>query len=254
VKKLTDGYAAGSLIKSGIPVVITGKPNAGKSSIMNLLSGQNRSIVTDIPGTTRDTIDGYITLSGYTLKLTDTAGLRETGDLAEKIGVERALEAVKTAAITLAVFDLGRTADENDELTLKNCETGQTIIIFNKTDEERALPDDFINALSEKHPTVFLSAKSGEGLSELKESLAKKLEENIMLSDTEAVLNERQFAAASAAEAALTRVVSAAKENAATDIISVLIFEATEHLSSLTGESVTESVADEIFSRFCVGK
>jgi tRNA modification GTPase len=254
IEKLTNGYDTGALIRSGIPTVITGKPNAGKSSLMNLLLGQNRSIVTDIPGTTRDTIDGYIEQSGYTLRLIDTAGLRETGDKVEAIGVNRAIEAAKAAAINLAVFDVSKAADEGDKLTTVGLRAGKTVVIFNKSDKERLLSEDFCANLQKNFPCVNLSAKTGEGLSELKAAIGEIIERNIILPDTEIVLNERQNTAAKAAKNALIDTKNAAEAGASSDIIGCLLQKAIEALLELTGENITETVANDIFSRFCVGK
>jgi tRNA modification GTPase len=254
IEKLITGFTKGAVIRSGIPTVITGKPNAGKSSLMNLLLGQNRSIVTDIPGTTRDVIDGLIEQSGYTLRLIDTAGLRETGDRVEAIGVSRAQKAAKAAAINLAVFDCSRPDDEGDKLTIAGLEAGKSVVIFNKTDKEYSLSDEFRAALSEKFPCVKISAKSGEGIETLKSAISEIIERNIILPDTETILNERQNTAAISARDALLRAETAAKSGLSSDIISVLLGEAIAALLELTGEEITETVANEIFSRFCVGK
>jgi tRNA modification GTPase len=254
IESLTRTYAAGSLIRSGIPVAIKGKPNAGKSSILNLFTGTERSIVTDIPGTTRDIVEGYASQSGYTLKLIDTAGLRETDDKVETIGVSRALETAKTAAITLAVFDLSRGADENDELTKIGLSSEKTVVIFNKTDAPRSLSESFINELEAKLPCVYLCAKSGNGIEDLRAAIGKIIDRNFFLPDTEVVLNERQFFSAQAAHSALLKTKEAAADGVSSDIYSVLLSEAVNYLLELTGESLTETVTNDIFSRFCVGK
>jgi tRNA modification GTPase len=254
IEKLTAGYTNGALIRSGIPTVITGKPNAGKSSLMNLLLGQNRSIVTDIPGTTRDTVDGYIEQSGYTLKLIDTAGLRETDDAVEAIGVLRAVAAAAEAAINLAVFDLSKAADEGDNLTIAGLRGGRTVVIFNKTDKERILSKDFCANLQKKYPCINFSAKSGEGLDELRAMIGKIIDRNIILPDTEIILNERQNSAAISARDALCDAKKAVNAGSSSDIIGCLLQRAIEALLELTGENITETVANDIFSRFCVGK
>jgi tRNA modification GTPase len=254
IEKLTNGYESGALIRSGIPTAITGKPNAGKSSLMNLLLGQNRSIVTDIPGTTRDTIDGYIEQSGYTLKLIDTAGLRETDDAVEAIGVLRAVAAAAEAAINLAVFDLSKPDDEGDRLTIAGLRAGKTVVILNKTDKEQVLTEKFCKDLRENYPCVNFSAKSGEGLSKLREAIGEIIDKNIILPDTEIILNERQNIAAAAARDALVAAKKAAAAGNTSDIIGCLLQRAIEALLELTGENITETVANDIFSRFCVGK
>jgi tRNA modification GTPase len=254
IEDLTDGYARGSIIRSGIATVITGKPNVGKSSIMNLLLGTDRSIVTDIPGTTRDTIDGFVEIDGYTLKLTDTAGLRNADDTVEAIGIKRAVSAANSAAITLAVFDLSREFDENDELTKAGFLKDSTVIIFNKTDKPQVFSESFKKDLEANYACVHFCAKSGEGLRELRFEIGKIIEKNIVLPDTEAILSERQFAAAENTKNALIAAKEAALAGSASDIYSVLLSEAINSLFELTGESLTETVSKDIFSRFCVGK
>jgi tRNA modification GTPase len=260
LEKLTGGYAAGSIIKSGIPTAIIGKPNVGKSSLMNLLLGVNRSIVTEIPGTTRDTIDGFIEIGGFTLRLIDTAGLRETDDKAELLGVSRAKEAAGTAGVTLAVFDLSREADSGDRETVellkevKAVRQGSTVAVFNKNDRERLLGEDFIKKIEQTMPSVYISAKTGDGLSDLRRNVGDILDKSLNLTDTEVLLTERQYLLAERAESYIKNAESELDAGASSDIIGVLVSQAAAELSTLAGDSITEEIADDIFARFCVGK
>jgi tRNA modification GTPase len=257
IKKLTGSFAAGSIIKSGIPAAIVGKPNTGKSSLLNLLLGIRRSIVTDIPGTTRDIIDGYIEVSGYTLRLIDTAGLRSTADKAELIGVSLAYEAAGTAGVTLAVFDLSRAADEDDRKTLellKTAKTGSAVAVFNKSDCGRMLESTFTEKISETVPSVYISAKTGDGLESLKTAIGGIIDKGFNLTDTEVLLTERQYHLAARAETEINNAISELEAGASTDIIGVLVSAAAAELSELTGEAITEAITGDIFARFCVGK
>ncbi|MDR0991592.1 MAG: tRNA uridine-5-carboxymethylaminomethyl(34) synthesis GTPase MnmE [Ruminococcus sp.] len=252
--RLTGSFAAGSIIKSGIPTAIIGKPNAGKSSLMNLLLGVSRSIVTDIPGTTRDIVDGFIEADGYTLRLIDTAGLRETGDRAEEIGVSLAREAAGFAGITLAVFDLSREADPDDRKTLELCKNGSTVAVFNKNDRERAVSAEFIAEIRAKMPAVYISAKTGEGIEQLRGAIGEIIAQSFNLTDTEVLLTERQFLLAKQAESDIENALRELEAGVSSDITGVLVSEAALSLSKLTGETITEEIARDIFARFCVGK
>lgn len=252
IKKLLSTYDVGQVVKEGLDTVIAGKPNTGKSTIMNLLSGHNRSIVTDIPGTTRDIIEETVSVGDVILRLSDTAGMRDTEDKVEKIGVDIAKSRIKNCGLVLAVFDFGRKLDEDDKRLIESVKEAPVIAVINKTDLEKKLDTDYIEKKIKR--VIRISAKNGEGFENLKEEIEKTAgTENF--NPSEGILaNERQRNAVLNAEKALNEAKEALNMGMTFDAVTVSIEEAIENILELTGERVSEVVVDNVFHNFCVGK
>lgn len=247
ITALRSSYGRGKLLREGVRTALCGRPNVGKSSLMNLLVGDNRSIVTDIAGTTRDTVTESVVFGGVKLLLTDTAGIRSTEDTVEKIGVHRAMEAMEKADLILCVFDeaLGK---EDFEIAQKALQyQGKTIFLFNKSD----LGQPPLPAWAEQAPSFRISAATGEGVEALSDCL-KTLFETDLPQGSPLITNGRQYQCLCRMETALRR---AAENMALTpDVIVTDLEEALAVVGEIIGTTVSESVIHEIFSRFCVGK
>lgn len=252
LEKLINDFSKGQIIMEGVDTAIVGCPNVGKSTLMNLLSGTEKSIVTEIAGTTRDIVEDTVNVGGITLRLADTAGVRETDDLVESIGVDRAVKRLEEAELVLAVFDASRELNDSDKRLIELCRDKKTIGIVNKTDlDENHLNDGFENNFSQ---TVFISAKKGTG----KEDLVKAVECVLGTADFDtsavAVVNERQCDCCKKALDALKDAENALSLGLTMDAVTVCLDSAIENLMVLTGEKATELVVNEIFAQFCVGK
>lgn len=244
----------GKIIREGIQTVILGKPNAGKSSLLNILVGENKAIVTDIAGTTRDILEEYITLNGITLKMVDTAGIRETQDVVEKIGVSRAREMAKAADLILYVVDSSTALDENDEEIISLLKDKKAIVIYNKTDLEPVVD---MEALKERiqHPVIPVSAREETGIRELEEEIkAMFFGGDISFNDQIYITNARHREALEEAYGSLQMVKQSIELMMPEDFFSIDLTNACESLGRITGESVGEDLVNEIFSKFCMGK
>lgn len=252
LEKLINNYDTGRIIIEGVDTAIVGRPNVGKSTLMNLLSGTERSIVTEIAGTTRDIVEDTVTLGGTVLHLSDTAGVRETDDTVESIGVDRAIKRLETAQLVLAVFDASRPFSDDDRRLMQLCKGKNAIGIVNKTDlVENCLTDE----LGENfRKLVFISAKTGDGKDELEEAVADILGTAEFDTSAAALINERQLDCCKKALDALREAEFALKTGLTMDAVTVCLDSAVESLLILTGEKATESVVNEIFAHFCVGK
>ena len=252
LEKLIKDFSTGQIIMEGVDTAIVGCPNVGKSTLMNLLSGTEKSIVTEIAGTTRDIVEDTVNVGGITLRLADTAGVRETEDLVESIGVDRAVKRLENAELVLAVFDASRELNDSDRRLIDLCKGKKAIGIINKTD----LDKNHLNGEIEKNfsQTVFISAKKGTG----KDDLAKAVEELLGTADFDtsavAVVNERQCECCKKALEALYDAEKALSLGLTMDAVTVCLDSAIENLMVLTGEKATELVVNEIFAQFCVGK
>ncbi|MGN0174508.1 MAG: tRNA uridine-5-carboxymethylaminomethyl(34) synthesis GTPase MnmE [Acutalibacteraceae bacterium] len=251
LEKLISDYDKGKIIKNGVECVIIGKPNVGKSTIMNLLSRFDRSIVTSVAGTTRDIIEETVDIGGVMLKLCDTAGIHEGVDEVEKIGIERALEKIKTAGLVLAVVSAENEIDKEDLSLLERVGDTPVIIIVNKTDLNEN-PDT--KKLSKYGEVVFCSAKNGEGIDNLREEILKKIGLFSVDPAQTLIANERQLNCVVSAKNALQSAIDDIKGGQTLDAVGVLIEDAIGALLRLTGENVSETVVAEVFSKFCVGK
>ena len=246
----------GRILKEGIRTVILGKPNAGKSSLLNALVGEERAIVTDIAGTTRDALEETIAFQGITLNLIDTAGIRETEDVVEKIGVGRAIEKAGEADLILCVFDAARPLDENDREILKVIEGKQAILLLNKTDLAVTLQETKLQELTGgRYPVVSVSAKEQTGLSKLTEQIHNLFYQGeISVQDELYITNARQKHALLDAAEGLQRVQESISLGMPEDFYSIDLLAEYEALGTITGETVGEDLVNEIFSRFCMGK
>ena len=254
VKRLLKSSSDGKIIQEGIQTVILGKPNAGKSSLLNLLLGENRAIVTDIAGTTRDILEEYITLHGITLKITDTAGIRETEDIVEKIGVDKAREMAQKADLILYVVDSSVPLDENDEEIMSMLGGKKAIILYNKTDLTPVIP---LEELREKtgHPVIPISAKEETGIMELEDKVKEMFFGGALsFNDEVYITNARHKAALEEADKSLDLVRNSIEMGMPEDFFSIDLMNAYENLGKILGESVGEDLVNEIFSKFCMGK
>lgn len=244
----------GRILKEGIRTVIIGKPNAGKSSLLNVLMGEDRAIVTEIPGTTRDMLEEQVRVRGMILQVADTAGIRRTEDLVEKIGVDRAKESVKDADLILYVVDSSTALDENDREIMELLEGQKVIVLLNKTD----LPMETTRKMVEEMlsvPSVCISAKEETGFDELADLLEQMFLDGTVTFDEEACLTSiRHRAAMEEAQESLRRVKESIALGMPEDFFSIDLIDACEALGKILGESLGEDLINEIFGKFCVGK
>ena len=244
----------GRMIQEGIKTVILGKPNAGKSSLLNFLVGEDRAIVTEIAGTTRDILEEYISLNGITLRMIDTAGIRETEDIVEKIGVGRAKQMAEDADLILYVVDSSLPLDENDREIMELLSGRKSIVIYNKTDLEAAVS---IEELKEKtgSPVIPVSVVEETGLRQLEDEIMRMFfHGELSFNDEVYIANARHKAALEEAKESLRLVKESINMGMAEDFFSIDLMSAYESLGRIVGESVGEDLVNEIFSKFCVGK
>lgn len=251
LNKLLTDYDRGRLITSGINTVIVGSPNAGKSTLMNLLSKEDRSIVTPIAGTTRDVIEQSATVGDYTLLLADTAGIHNTMDEVEQIGIKAALKRLDTADLCLAVFDSSVEVTDDDKSLIEKIRNKHTLLILNKNDLS-SKDNGYYENLG--LPFVRLSALTGEGEEELVNAISNILSLNELDPNAEILSNERQHNTVFRASCAVKEAISAITSGVTLDAVGILIDDALAALLELDGKSITQEVADEVFRNFCVGK
>ena len=252
LEKLIKSFDVGQIIIEGVETAIVGKPNVGKSTLMNLLSGCEKSIVTSVAGTTRDIVEETVTLGNNVLRLADTAGLHDTEDTVEKIGVDRTRQKLDRASLVLAVFDSSTEVDDEDMEIIKMCNGKNAVAIINKTDLNTKFNAEKINKNFEN--VVYLSAKDRNGIQELEKAIEKVLGTADFDTSAATLMNERQLACCKAALQSIDEAISALEIGMTRDALNVNIGVAVESLDTLTGEKATESVVNEIFSQFCEGK
>ncbi len=248
---LIADYDKGKLIMDGINTVIAGSPNAGKSTLMNLLSKTNRSIVTSIAGTTRDIVEQTAKVGDYTLLLADTAGIHETNDEVEQIGIEQALNRLDTADLCLAVFDTSVPVTKDDKALIERIKNKPTLLVLNKNDLN-STKEDYYETLN--IPFVKISALTGEGENELVEQITKLLKLNELDPNAEMLINERQYQTVQRAKTSVNEAIFALKSGITLDAVGILIDDGLAALLELDGKKITTEVADEVFRNFCVGK
>lgn len=244
----------GRILRDGLETAIVGKPNVGKSSLLNALLREDRAIVTDIPGTTRDTIEEYADIGGVPLKIIDTAGIRSTEDAVERIGVEKARAHVKSAALVLALFDGSRPFEQEDEEILSLLEGKEALLVVTKSDLARVLDADRLGRLA-GFPLVEITTKEEEGLSPLVDAILRKVYDGEDRSGEGAfVADLRTKNLLEEAEGHIAAAISTMDQGLGLDFISIDLRSSLEKLGEITGETAGDDVLDEIFSRFCVGK
>lgn len=249
-KALIDAFDRGRILHEGVRTAIAGAPNVGKSTLLNMLSGYERAIVTDIPGTTRDIIEQTVMLDNIPLVLYDTAGLRDTDDKVESVGIELAEKCISDAQLILAVFDGTKSLDASDLDFLDSLKNKNVIAIVNKNDLGTVLNQEAFGDI----PSVFISAKDSVGLDALTEEI-KRVTETAYLDPASAVLSsERQRGCAVNALASIEEAIATLQSGFCVDVAGVCVNEALQQLLTLTGEKATDEVVDEVFRRFCIGK
>lgn len=250
LERLLATAQRGNVVKNGVKAVILGRPNAGKSSLLNALAGYERAIVTDIPGTTRDTVEEKIRLGSLILRLHDTAGIRETEDVVEKLGVERSIDAARDADLALVVIDSSAALTEEDHRALEAAKAARhAIVILSKSDLAPVLTERELGGYS----VLSLSAKTGQGIEALAPMVEALFDANVPADGT-LLTNLRHTTAISAARDAIARAQQSMEWGETPDAVLLDVEEALEHIGDVTGKSMREDITNDIFSRFCVGK
>lgn len=254
MEKLAEKFSSGRVLRDGIQTVILGKPNAGKSSLMNVLVGENRAIVTDVEGTTRDILEEQIHLRGISLNIIDTAGIRETDNIVEKIGVDKARNTVDKADLILYIVDGSRPMDENDRQIIELIGDRKAIVLLNKSDLAQVLSIEDVERAAGR-PVLAVSAKEQTGIDALEERIEEMfLSGEIDFNDELIITNDRHRTALEEAVHSLRLVLQSIEDQMTEDFFTVDLLNAYEELGSIIGESMEDDLADEIFKRFCMGK
>ncbi|WP_096156173.1 MULTISPECIES: tRNA uridine-5-carboxymethylaminomethyl(34) synthesis GTPase MnmE [Bacillus] len=255
LEKVLQTAGQGKILREGLATVIVGRPNVGKSSLLNSLVQENKAIVTDIPGTTRDVIEEFVNVRGVPLKLVDTAGIRETEDIVERIGVEKSREVLKKADLLLLVLN------NNDELSLEDEQLFEAtsgmdvIVIINKTDLPTKLDFNLVQKLAKSHPIISTSLKEDKGIDELEQAIASMFfEGEVEASDMTYVSNSRHIALLNQAQQALEEAINGIETGVPIDIVQIDFTRTWEILGEIIGDTVHESLIDQLFSQFCLGK
>ena len=254
ISKLVNSFDNGRIMKEGIKTVILGKPNAGKSSLLNLMLGEDRAIVTDIEGTTRDTLEENINFNGLSLKIIDTAGIRDTEDLVEQIGVNKAKEIAKEGDLIIYVVDGSRELDDNDREIIKLINDKQAVILVNKSDMDTVINIDELKKDSNRDVILF-SAKNGEGMDQLEEEIRNMFYSGkVTYNDQVYITNARHKEALENALESLKQVKNSVDAGMPEDFYSIDLMDAYTDLGLIIGESVEDDLVNEIFSKFCMVK
>ncbi|PJK16061.1 tRNA uridine-5-carboxymethylaminomethyl(34) synthesis GTPase MnmE [Chryseomicrobium excrementi] len=255
IEKLLETSMQGKILREGLSTVIVGRPNVGKSSLLNSLIQENKAIVTDIAGTTRDIIEEYVNVRGVPLKLVDTAGIRETEDIVERIGVERSRQVLKEADLILLVMNHSEALSEEDMRLIEATHGMETIIIVNKTDLPQALDYDQLAGLAGHRRIVTTSILQDEGIDELEQEIAKLFFEGGMQGgDMTYVSNARHIALLHQAKQTIQDALDATEEGVPVDMIQIDVTRTWEILGEIVGDTVEESLIDQLFAQFCLGK
>lgn len=257
VSRLAASYKAGNAFKSGIPVAIVGRPNAGKSTLLNYISGEEKAIVSEIAGTTRDVIEDTVELSGILFRFFDTAGIRKSEDRIENLGIERTLKKIEEASFVLCLLDSTVSASEQKnmkDITESAPESANIIFLITKKDlSENSSLNEYQEIIGDK-PAFLISAATGEGIEELEKYLAESAVSNFNPERELIVTNTRHYEALKKAEAPLLRLIEGLKNNVSGDFLAQNLREAEYYLGSVTGEINSSEILHTIFSRFCIGK
>ena len=255
LEKLSSSYDNGKILKEGVKTVIIGKPNAGKSSLLNLILNEERAIVSDLAGTTRDTIEEYVNIEGIPLKIIDTAGIRDTEDKIERIGVEKALKLINDSDLIIAVFDISEELEEEDFKIIDAIKNRKSILLLNKCDlsRENEKTTNYMSKLNK--PLIKVSMKTKKGIEELYNTIFKMFNNNeINLNNGVIITNLRHKEQIKKALESIAKSKNAILQSMPIDVISICLKEVLEDLGEITGENVTEDIINKIFSKFCLGK
>ena len=253
LNKLEKSFDNGKIIKNGIKVAIIGKPNAGKSSLLNAMLKEERAIVTEYEGTTRDTIEEFLEIDGIPIRIIDTAGIRNAKDEVEKIGIKKAKEVAETADLIIAIFDITKELDEEDKKILDIIGNKKSIIVLNKIDlvDKVNIPEE----ISKYENIIEMSALNKQGIEEIYNKIAELFKFNDIEEDNSFIItNIRHKELIKKANKNIEDAINTLKNNLPIDIISINIKDALEYLGNITGENVSESIINEIFKKFCLGK
>lgn len=255
IEKILNTAQQGKILREGLSTVIIGRPNVGKSSLLNSLVHETKAIVTDIPGTTRDVIEEYVNVRGVPLRLLDTAGIRETEDIVEKIGVERSRQVVKEAELVLLVLNFGEPLTKEDESLFEIIADMDAIIIVNKTDVPQQINLEKVNILANDRPVVTTSLVEDKGIDELEEAIAKLFfQGSIEGGDLTYVSNSRHIALLHQSLTTIEDALQALELEVPIDMVQIDITRTWELLGEIIGDTVSESLIDQLFAQFCLGK
>ena len=255
IKKLIESADMGRIIREGVEAVILGKPNVGKSSLLNLLLMEERAIVTDIPGTTRDTVEEYMNLGGIPVKIVDTAGIRETGDKVEKIGVEKSRKCAEAADIIFMMLDASCPLSDEDMEILDFIKGRKAVILANKTDIDINIDVDALCKYTDAENIIYISVKEGSGIEKLTERFKDMfLDGDVAAKESVLISNARHKNMLEKAMEALDRAIATIESGMPEDFISMDLQDALTALGEITGDSVDDEIIDRIFTRFCLGK
>ena len=254
LSRLINNFDNGRIVKEGVKTVILGKPNAWKSSLLNLLLGEERAIVTDIEGTTRDTLEESINLNGVFLNLIDTAGIRDSEDVVEQIGVNKAKELAEKSDLVIFVADASKELDENDKEIINLIKDKQAIVLLNKSDLGTIINEKNVSEFDNK-PVITFSAKTGDGLDELENKIRDLFYEGkVKYNDELYITNARQKESLINAKNSIEEVIKSVENDMPEDFYSIDLMDAYTYLGQIIGESVEDDLVNEIFSKFCMGK
>ena len=254
LSRLINNFDNGRIVKEGVKTAILGKPNAGKSSLLNLLLGEERAIVTDIEGTTRDTLEESINLNGVFLNLIDTAGIRDSEDVVEQIGVNKAKELAEKSDLVIFVADASKELDENDKEIINLIKDKQAIVLLNKSDLGTIINEKNVSEFDNK-PVITFSAKTGDGLDELENKIRDLFYEGkVKYNDELYITNARQKESLINAKNSIEEVIKSVENDMPEDFYSIDLMDAYTYLGQIIGESVEDDLVNEIFSKFCMGK
>lgn len=255
IQKLLDTADTGKILREGLSTVIIGKPNVGKSSLLNALLKEGRAIVTDVPGTTRDIIEDYINIKGIPLRIVDTAGIRETEDVIEKIGVDKSKELIEQADLILFILDISSELSKEDEILIELLKDKKAIVLFNKTDLEPALIIDKLKEHFKDKSIIEISALKGEGLDKLEEEIVEMVYGGqVSAGDTGLVSNIRHKNLLESAANSANITIETIRDNLPLELISVDLKDCWDLLGQVTGDTIAEDIIDQIFANFCIGK
>ena len=253
--KLEESFHTGKLIREGIKTAIIGQPNAGKSSLLNAILKEERAIVSEYAGTTRDTIEEFITIKDIPLKIIDTAGIRDTNNAIEKIGVEKALKIAENADLVIAIIDNSKDLDNEDIKILNIIEDKNAIIVLNKIDKDDKKAENRRERVKTNKPIIKISAVTKEGIEDLYNEIVKMFNINKIEATNDTVItNVRHKNQIDKAVKSINEAINVAKEKQTEDILAIYIKQTLEDLGEITGDNVSEDIINEIFSKFCLGK